>query len=82
MLKFPLLFPEDWFPGDKGGTVARLKKDVYGSKSAAKFWYNCLYQFVIELGFTSVAGHPGLFIRVTIDGGRVATRVCVIVICR
>ena len=59
------LFPEDLFPGYKAGTIARLKRNLYGSKSAPKLWYNCLYQFIIELGFKSVAGHPCLFIRVT-----------------
>ena len=38
--------------------------------------YNCLYQFVIELGFKSVAGHPCLFIRITVVEGKE----CVIVI--
>ena len=64
-VRFPDKFPEDLFPGYKAGTIARLKRNLYGSKSAPKLWYNCLYQFIIELGFKSVAGHPCLFIRVT-----------------
>jgi hypothetical protein len=78
-VKFPKSFPEDLFPGFTGGTIARLKRKLYGSKSAPKLWSNCLYQFVIELCFKSVAGHPCLFIRITVVGGQV----CVIVIgCR
>ena len=50
-VRFPKSFPEDLFAGYKGGTIARLKRNVYGSKSAPKLWYNCLYQFIIELGF-------------------------------
>jgi hypothetical protein len=57
-VRFPKSFPSDLFPGYKGGTIARLKRNLYGSKSAPKLWYNCLYQFIIELGFKSVAGHP------------------------
>ncbi len=62
---FPDKFPEDLFPRYKAGTIARLKWNLYGSKSAHKLWYNCLYQFTIELGFKLVAGHPCLFICVT-----------------
>jgi hypothetical protein len=47
--------------------------DLYGSKSAPKLWYNCLYQFIIDLGFKSVAGHPCLFIRVTRVRGETIT---------
>jgi hypothetical protein len=67
-VKFLKSFPEVVFPGFKGGTIARfkLKRNLYGSKSAPKIWYNCLHQFVIELGFKSVAGHPCLFIRITV----------------
>ena len=75
-VRFPKSFPEDLFPGYTGGTIARLKRNLYGSKSAPKLWYNCLYQFVIELGFKSVAGHPCLFIRITVVEGKE----CVIVI--
>ncbi len=32
-------------------------------------WYNCLYAFIIELGFKSVAGHPCLLIRITVVDG-------------
>jgi hypothetical protein len=70
-VRFPDSFPADLFQGYKGGTIARLKRNLYGSKSAPKLWYNCLYQFVIELGFKSVAGHPCLFIRTTIVGGQI-----------
>jgi len=69
-VRFPKSFPSDMFPGIKGGTIARLKRNLYGSKSAPKLWYNCLYQFLVELGFTSVAGHPCLFIRITIVEGQ------------
>jgi hypothetical protein len=68
-VRFPKSFPSDLFPGFKGGTIARLKRNLYGSKSAPKLWYNCLYQCVIDLGFKSVAGHPCLFIRVTVVAG-------------
>ena len=30
-----------------------------------------MYQFVIELGFKSVAGHPCLFIRITVVAGQI-----------
>ena len=70
-VRFPDSFPADLFPGFKGGTIARLKRNLYGSKSAPKLWYNCLYQFVIQLGFKSVAGHPCLFIRTTIVEGMI-----------
>jgi hypothetical protein len=46
-----------------------LKRNLYGSKSAPKLWYNCLNAFIIELGFKSVAGHPCLFIRMTVVDG-------------
>jgi hypothetical protein len=68
-VRFPKSFPEDLFPGYKAGTIARLKRNLYGSKSAPKLWYNCLYAFIIELGFKSVAGHPCLFIRMTVVDG-------------
>ncbi len=42
-VRFPDKFPEDLFPGYKAGTIARLKWNLYGSKSAPKLWYNCLY---------------------------------------
>ena len=56
-----------------GRTIVRLtrKRNLYGSKSAPKLWYNCLFQFVFKLGFESVAGHPCLFIRATILQGRI-----------
>ena len=79
-VKFPQSFPADLFPGYKGGTIARLKRNLYGSKSAPKLWYKCLYAAIIELGFKSVAGHPCLFIRVTIiDGNTVITVIGVFV---
>jgi hypothetical protein len=65
-VRFPKSFPDDLFPGYKTGTIARLKTNLYGSKSA---WYNCLYAFIIELGFKSVAEHPCLFIRMTVVDG-------------
>jgi hypothetical protein len=46
-----------------------LKRNLYGSKSAPKLWYSCLYAFIIELGFKSVAGHSCLFIRTTVVDG-------------
>jgi hypothetical protein len=69
-VRFPKSFPDDLFPGYKAGTVARLKRNLYGSKSAPMLWYNCLYAFIIELGFKSVAGHrPCLLIRMTVVDG-------------
>ena len=50
-------FPDDICHGYRGGTYAKLKSNLYGSKSAPKLWYKCLYQFIIDLGFKSVAGH-------------------------
>ena len=68
-VRFPKNFPDDICPGYTGGTLARLTKNLYGSKSAPKWWYKCLYQFLIEIGFKSVAGHPCLLIRcVCIEG--------------
>ena len=52
------------------GTIARLKRNLYGSKSAPKLWYKCLHEVLIELGFKSVAGHPCLFIRITTVAGK------------
>ncbi len=73
-VKFPQSFPADLFPGYKGGTIAKLKRNLYGSKSAPKLWYKCLYAVIVELGFKFVAGHPCLFIPVTIiDGNTVIT---------
>ncbi len=69
-------FPDNLFPGYKGGRVAQLKRNLYGSKSAPKLCYNCLYKFIIELGFKSVAGHRCLFIRFT----TVAEKVIIVVI--
>ncbi len=57
-VKFPKSFPADLYPGYKGGTIERLNQDLYGSKSAPKLWYKCLYAVIIELRFKSVAGHP------------------------
>ncbi len=34
---FPNSFPEDLFPSYTGGTIARLKRKLYSSKSAPKF---------------------------------------------
>ena len=34
-----------------------------------KLWYKCLYQFIIDLGFKSVAGHLCLFVQVKIIAG-------------
>ncbi len=81
-VQFPQSFPADLFPGYKGGlgTIARLKRNLYGSKSAPKLWYKCLYAVIIELVFKSIAGHPCLFIRVTIiDGNTVITVIGVFV---
>ena len=61
---FPKNFPSDICPGYAGGVFARLAKNLYGSKTAPKLWYKCLSEFLIEIGFRSVAGHPCLFIRV------------------
>ena len=68
-VKFPQNFPSDICPGFTGGTIAKLNKNLYGSKSAPKWWYKCLYSFLIEIGFKSVAGHPCLLIRITIVAG-------------
>ena len=70
-VRFLKSFPGDLFASYKGGTIARLKRNLYGSKSAPKLWYNCLYQFVIELGFKSVAGHPCCFIWSTVVEGQI-----------
>jgi hypothetical protein len=70
-VRFPKSSPDNLFPGYKAGTIARLKRNLYGSKSAPKLWYNCLYEFIVELEFKSVAGHPCLFIRTTIVEGKV-----------
>ena len=59
------------FNGYKGGTIARLKRNLYGSKSAPKLWYKCLYEVLVVLGFKSVAGHPYLFIRITNVAGKI-----------
>ena len=48
-----------------------MKRNLYGSKSAPKLWHNCLHQFVIELGFKSVAGHPCFFIWSTVVEGQI-----------
>ena len=79
-VKFVQCFPADLFPGYKAGTIARLKRNLYCSKSAPKLWYKCLYAVMIELWFKSVAGHPCLFLRVTIiDGNTVITVIGVFV---
>ena len=52
-VRFSKSFPEGLFPGYKGGTIARLKRNLHGSKSAPKLWYKCLYEVLIELGFKS-----------------------------
>ena len=69
-VRLPQSFPECLFHGYKGGTIARLKRNLYGSKSAPKLWYKCLHEVLIELGFKSVAGHPCLFIRITNVAGK------------
>ena len=56
-------------PGVSSGTVAKLKKALYGTKSAPKSWYKLLSSFIIDEGFESVAGHPCLFIRRTMVDG-------------
>ena len=68
-VRFPSNFPAGLFSGYKGGTIARLKRNLYGSKSAPKLWYKCLREFIDSQGFTTVAGHPCLFIRVRIVDG-------------
>ena len=35
-VRFPKSFPEGLFHGYKGGTIARLKRNLYGSKLAPK----------------------------------------------
>lgn len=37
---------------------ARPTKNLYGSMWAPTWWYKCFCQFIIEIGFKSVAGHP------------------------
>jgi hypothetical protein len=69
-VRFPKGFPDGLFHGYKEGTIARLKRNLYGSKSAPKLWYKCLHEVLIELGFKSVAGHPCLFIRITNVAGK------------
>jgi len=59
---FPPNFPSDICPGYAGGAYAVLAKNLYGSKTAPRLWYKCLSEFLIEIGFRSVAGHPCLFI--------------------
>ena len=59
---FPKDFPSDICRGYRGDTYVKLKRNLYDSKSAPKLWYKCLYRFIIDLGFKSVAGHPCLFI--------------------
>lgn len=38
-VRFPPNFPADICPGFAGGTYARLTKNLYGSKTAPKWWY-------------------------------------------
>jgi hypothetical protein len=52
---------------------------LYGSKSAPKLWYNCLYAFKIELGFKSAAGHPCLFFCITVVDGITIIVICIFV---
>ena len=66
---FPKEFPDDICHGYRGGTHEKLKRNLHGSKSAPKLLYKCLYQFIIDFGFNSVAGHSCLFIRVRIIAG-------------
>ena len=68
-VKFPQKFPSDICPGFTGGTIAMLNKNLYGGKSAPKWWYKCLYSLLVEIGFKSVAGHPCLLIRITTVAG-------------
>ena len=63
-VRFPTNFPSDICPGFSGGTFARLAKNLYGSKSAPKWWYKCLYEYLIDIGFKSVAGHPCMLIHI------------------
>ncbi len=35
-VRFPKLIPSDLFPGFQGGTIAQLKRNLYGNKSAPK----------------------------------------------
>ena len=60
-VQFPDNFPIDICPGYAGKVYARLAKNLYGSKTAPKWWYKCLTDFLISIGFGSVAGHPCLF---------------------
>ncbi len=65
--------PDDIVSGFKGGDYALLLRNLYGSKTAPKMWYKCLYECLISLGFKLVAGHPCLFIRVTFVDGKQIT---------
>jgi hypothetical protein len=64
-VRFPKSFPDDLFPEYNAGTIVIEEKLVRGQIST-KLWYNCLYGFIIELGFKSVAGHPCLLIHITV----------------
>ena len=75
-VRFPKNFPSDICPGYAGGVLARLLKNLYGSKTAPKWWYKCLTDFLVEIGFRSVAGHPCLFMRIHNENGIVC---CVII---
>ncbi len=60
-VRFPSSFPENLFSYQRGDNCMIEAKFVWqqiSSDSAPKPWYNCSYQFVIELGFKSVPGHP------------------------
>ena len=70
-VRFPQFFPGGLFPGYKAGTMARLKRNPYGSESAPKLWYKCFYDVLIELGLKSLAGYPCLFIHITNVAGEV-----------
>ncbi len=50
-VRFPDKFPEVLFSGYKARTIARLKRNLYGSKSAPKLWYNC---FLIDRVFINI----------------------------
>jgi hypothetical protein len=63
-VRFPQNFPTDICPGFSGGTLAHLAKNLYGSKSAPKWWYRCLYEYLVNIGFKSVAGHQWMLIRI------------------
>ncbi len=64
-------FISDICPGYAGGVIARLAKNLYGSKTAPRWWYKCLSDYLVEIGFKSVAGHPCLFMRIQYEHGEI-----------